>query len=134
MIVGHRGAAALAPENTLASIKRAADEGLNWVEIDTQLTADGIPVLFHDETVARCTNGSGKLASFTLNELKQLDAGSWFESAFRNEKIPTLEEALQICLEKELSINLELKIHHSFQAAPLVKSLAAVIKSFGFLF
>jgi len=134
MIVGHRGAAALAPENTLAGFNKAADVGIHWIEIDTQLTADGIPVIFHDETVDRCTNGSGKLASFTLKELKQLDAGSWFAAAFSNEKIPTLEETLQTCLEKELSINLELKIHHSFQAAPLVENVAAVIKSFGFPF
>lgn len=94
MIVGHRGAAALAPENTLAGIEKVADIGIHWVEIDTQLSADGIPVIFHDETVDRCTNGSGKLASFTLNELKQFDAGSWFEAAFSHEKIPTLEETL----------------------------------------
>jgi len=134
MIVGHRGAAALAPENTLAGINKAADLGIHWIEIDTQLTADGIPVIFHDETVDRCTNGSGKLASFTLNELKQFDAGSWFEAAFSNEKIPTLAETLQTCLEKELSINLEIKVHHGFQVAPLVENVAAVIKSFGFPF
>lgn len=132
MIVGHRGAAGLAPENTLAGIKKAAEVGIRWIEIDTQLTADSIPVIFHDEILERCTNGTGKLASLTLSELKQLDAGSWFGDSFRNETIPTLEEALQICLDHDLNMNLELKIHHSEQVAPLAEKVAEIIKSFGF--
>ncbi|MFC1233648.1 glycerophosphodiester phosphodiesterase family protein [Vibrio sp. F74] len=132
MIVGHRGAAALAPENTLAGIKKAAEVGIHWIEIDTQLTADHIPVIFHDENLERCTNGTGKLASLALNELKQLDAGSWFGESFSNETIPTLEEALQTCLDNDLNMNLELKIHHSEQVAPLAEKVAEIIKSFGF--
>lgn len=132
MIVGHRGAAALGPENTLCGIKKAADIGIHWVEIDTQLTADGIPVIFHDETVDRCTNGSGKLASFTLNQLKQLDAGSWFDPKFKNEQVPTLEQALHLCIEQNLCLNLEIKVHHSDQVAALVANVAAAIMPSGF--
>ena len=134
MIVGHRGAAALAPENTLAGINKAADLGIHGIEIDVQLTADGIPVIIHDETIDRCTNGSGELASLTLKQLKQFDAGSWFDAAFFNEKVPTLEEVLALCLERKLSINLELKIHHENQVALLVENVATAIKSSGFSF
>jgi glycerophosphoryl diester phosphodiesterase len=128
MIFGHRGAAALAPENTLAAIKEAAVAGVAGVEIDTQLTADGIPVIFHDETLDRCTNGSGKLAAHTLNELKKLDAGSWFSPSFANEPVPTLEEALQTCCENGLSLNLEIKVYHDCQVMPLVEEVARVIR------
>lgn len=128
MITGHRGAAALAPENTLISIKKAADAGVRWVEIDTQLSADGIPVVFHDETVNRCTNGKGKIADLTLAQLKSLDAGSWFGEAFTGEKIPTLSEALDTCLALDLTLNLELKIHHEEHTAPLIDAVVALIK------
>ncbi|MBC7004493.1 glycerophosphoryl diester phosphodiesterase [Photobacterium sp. BZF1] len=128
MITGHRGAAALAPENTLISIQKAADAGVSWVEIDTQLSADGIPVVFHDETVNRCTNGKGKIADLTLAQLKSLDAGSWFGEAFTGEKIPTLSEALDTCLALDLTLNLELKIHHEEHTAPLIDAVVALIK------
>jgi glycerophosphoryl diester phosphodiesterase len=132
MIVGHRGAAALAPENTLSGIRKAADIGIHWVEIDTQLTADGIPVIFHDDTVDRCTNGSGKLASLTLEQLKQLDAGSWFGVEFKNEQVPTLKEALQVCLDHKLCLNLEIKVHHPDRVSALVENVVAVIRSSDF--
>ena len=132
MITGHRGAAALAPENTLISIQKAAEAGVSWVEIDTQLSADGIPVVFHDETVNRCTDGKGKIADLTLAQLKSLDAGSWFGAEFSGEKIPTLSEALDTCLAHDLTLNLELKIHHDEHTAPLVNAVVALIKEKGF--
>ena len=132
MITGHRGAAALAPENTLISIQKAAEAGVSWVEIDTQLSADGIPVVFHDETVNRCTNGKGKIADLTLAHLKSLDAGSWFSQDFSGEKIPTLSDALDVCLALDLTLNLELKIHHDEHIEPLVKTVVALIKEKGY--
>lgn len=128
MITGHRGAAALAPENTLASIKKAAEVGVSWVEIDTQLSADGIPVVIHDETVNRCTNGKGKIANLSLAELKELDAGSWFSPEFSGEQIPTLAEACEACLALGLTLNLELKIHHDKQIEPLVNAVVDLLK------
>ena len=101
MITGHRGAASLAPENTLVSIEQAAKAGAIWVEIDTQLSANGIPMVFHDRTVDRCTNGTGNIADLDLTALKALDAGSWFGSEFIGTSIPTLSEALDKCLELE---------------------------------
>lgn len=127
MIIGHRGAAALAPENTLSGINKAADIGIDWIEIDTQLSLDAVPVIFHDETIDRCSNGEGKLATLTLSELKALDFGAWFSDEFSNEKIATLAEVLVLCRERSLSINLEIKVHHDDQAQLLVQQVAKVI-------
>ncbi|MEZ9523496.1 glycerophosphodiester phosphodiesterase family protein [Enterovibrio norvegicus] len=132
MIIGHRGVAALAPENTLSGIRKAAECGLDWVEIDTQLSADGIPVIFHDDTVERCTDGNGKLETFNVSALKNLDAGSWFDKAHSDERIPTLEETLAFCLDEGVSINLEIKIYRDAQVAPLVEAVSAVLASSAF--
>lgn len=108
-IIGHRGCASYAPENTLDAIHTAADMGVEWVELDVKLTKDHIPVLFHDETLERTTNGSGNIRDYTLDELKELDAGSWFADGFYGTTIPTLEEAVDVLLERDLGLNLELK-------------------------
>tara|TARA_B100001059_G_C17784753_1_gene556390 strand:+ start:197 stop:949 length:753 start_codon:yes stop_codon:yes gene_type:complete len=128
MLTAHRGAASLAPENTLASIEQAAKVGANWVEIDTQLSADGIPMVFHDKTVNRCTNGTGNIADLDLTMLKTLDAGSWFGNEFVGTPIPTLNEALDKCLELDLTLNLEIKIYNDKAIKPLVKEVIALIK------
>ena len=94
-ITGHRGAAGLAPENTLASIRKAISFNVDRIEIDVQQTADGVVVVRHDETLDRTTDGKGLIKDKTFSEVKELDAGSSFSSAFKGEKIPSLEEALQ---------------------------------------
>ncbi len=127
MITGHRGAALLAPENTLVGIERAAQSGAQWVEIDTQLTADDIPVIIHDQSVNRCTNGEGKVSELDLKTLKTLDAGSWFHNDFAGTRIPTLVEALNKCVELNLSLNLEIKLYGDDQAERLVKAVAETI-------
>lgn len=93
-IISHRGAAALAPENTLAAMRLAFDQGVDFVEADVQLTADGVPVLMHDPTLDRTTNGTGFVSDRTLAEVQALDAGSWFSPAFSGEPVPTLEAFL----------------------------------------
>jgi glycerophosphoryl diester phosphodiesterase len=93
-IIAHRGAKANAPENTLVAFKRAYDEGARWVEFDVKLTADGHPVLIHDEMLERTTDGRGEVRTKTLAEIQALDAGSWFAKAFAGERVPTLAEAL----------------------------------------
>ncbi|MEZ5932163.1 MAG: glycerophosphodiester phosphodiesterase [Alphaproteobacteria bacterium] len=108
-IIGHRGAAALAPENTLVGIRRAWEEGASWVEFDVKLTADDVPILLHDERLSRTTDGKGKVAAKTLAEIQPLDAGGWFGPEFAGERVPTLEAALALCIELGLGINLELK-------------------------
>ncbi|UOQ57519.1 hypothetical protein MUN78_01340 [Leucobacter allii] len=91
-IISHRGAAAIAPENTLAAMRIAFEQGVDFVETDVQLTADGVPVLMHDETVDRTTSGGGAVARWTLAELRTLDAGGWFSADFAGERVPTFEE------------------------------------------
>ncbi|WP_369405506.1 glycerophosphodiester phosphodiesterase [Aneurinibacillus tyrosinisolvens] len=107
--VAHRGWSGQAPENTLAAIKMAANHpDIAMLEIDVQLSRDGIPVIIHDYTLERTTNGAGKVGDFTLKELKELDAGSWFSTAAAGEAIPTLEEVLQETRGK-VKLNLEIK-------------------------
>jgi glycerophosphoryl diester phosphodiesterase len=95
-IVGHRGAAGRAPENTLASFRRAWELGAAMVEMDIRLTADGHAVLLHDATLDRTTSGSGPLAACTLAQVRALDAGSRFDPEFAGERVPTLAEALDL--------------------------------------
>lgn len=108
-VIGHRGAAATAPENTLAGFRQAATSGATWVEFDVKLTRDGHPVLLHDRRLERTTDGSGEVAATTLKDLRRLDAGGWFGPAFKGEPIPTFHEALAVCLELGLGVNVEIK-------------------------
>lgn len=108
-IIGHRGACGYAPENTLESIHTAADMGIKWVELDVKLTKDEIPIIFHDEELERTTNGNGPVAEITYDEIRHLEAGSWFGESFAGIKIPTLEEAAEILIERNMGLNLEIK-------------------------
>src|SRR5687767_7844700 len=93
-IVGHRGAAGLAPENTLASFRRAWELGADIVELDVHLTTDGQVIALHDATLDRTTSGTGPVAVLTLAEVQSLDAGSQFAPEFAGERVPTLAEVL----------------------------------------
>lgn len=108
-IIGHRGACGYAPENTLESVKTAADIGATWVELDVKLTKDDIAIIFHDDDLDRTTNGSGLVADTLYEDIKQLEAGSWFADSFAGIKIPTLEEMLELLIDLDLGLNLEIK-------------------------
>lgn len=108
-VIGHRGAAAYAPENTLQGLHSAADMGVKWVEIDVKLTQDGVPIVFHDDTLDRTTSGSGKVAETKWEDIRELDAGSWFGDSFIDLRIPTLEDALEVIINRGLGVNLEIK-------------------------
>lgn len=108
-IIAHRGGGALAPENTLAGLRLAARLGCRAVEFDVMLTADGVPVLMHDETLERTTDGSGSIAALSLAALRRFDAGAKRGAAFRGEVIPTLEETLGVCADLGLWANIEIK-------------------------
>ena len=127
-IAAHRGVSSLAPENTLAGIYKAAELGLSWIEIDTQLSADGIPVIIHDERVDRCSNGNGAVADLCFSELQQLDIGSWFDSAFSDQRLPSLSQVLTICQPLGMQINLELKLHAGDDINKLCEQVAQVIE------
>ncbi len=108
LIVAHRGSSGRAPENTLAAFEMALEQGSDMIECDVRLTKDEEVVVFHDRTLDRTTNGKGPIEEQTLEELKRLDAGSWFSSRFSGERIPTLCEALRL-LENRAFLNIELK-------------------------
>lgn len=108
-IIGHRGAAAAAPENTLAGIREAHDQGAGWVEVDVKLTRDGVPVLMHDDRLERTTDGRGAMVDVDFADIRRLDAGSWFGPAFAGEPVPTLDELFTLCAELGLGLNLEIK-------------------------
>lgn len=108
IIFAHRGAKEHAPENTLSAFNLAIEMGADGIELDTQLTADGHVVVYHDKAVDRTTNGHGKIAELTSAQLRELDAGSYFSNTFRGEKIPTLDEVFET-IGKRAYINVELK-------------------------
>lgn len=108
-VIGHRGAKAHAPENTLAGLRTAAAQGAPWVEVDVMLSRDGVPILMHDDTLNRTTSGRGPVDRADLADIRALDAGAWFAPAFAGERVPTLEEALDCALDLGLGLNLEIK-------------------------
>jgi glycerophosphoryl diester phosphodiesterase len=108
-VIGHRGAAARAPENTLAGLRRAKALGCEWVEFDTRLTLDGVPVLCHDPRLERTTDGFGPISSLRLAAVREWDAGIGFDASFAGERVPTLEQALLLCAELGLGANIEMK-------------------------
>lgn len=107
-IWAHRGASAYAPENTLPAFKLAIEQGADGIELDVQRTADGHLVVVHDETISRTSNGIGKVADLTLEELRRCDFSNGF-IGFRNTRIPTLEETLDLLGSHDIRINIELK-------------------------
>ena len=116
-VIGHRGAAARAPENTLAGFRAAEALGCAWVEFDVRLTADGALVVCHDDALARTTNGTGRISRLPLAAIRQFDAGAWFGATFAGERIPTLDEVLALCRELELGANVEIKAERGRGAA-----------------
>ncbi|MNE01877.1 Glycerophosphoryl diester phosphodiesterase [compost metagenome] len=105
----HRGAAGHCPENTMVSFMRALELGATGIETDVQMTKDGHLVLIHDETLQRTAGSPAWVKDLTLAEIKELDAGSWYHEDFRGERIPILQELLDLVRDKETVINLELK-------------------------
>lgn len=107
-LYAHRGASALAPENTLAAFRQAVEAGADGVELDVHLSADGVPVVIHDATLERTTDGVGKVGEHTAAELAGMDAGRWFAPEFAGEPVPTLLQVLEL-LAGRLRINVEIK-------------------------
>jgi glycerophosphoryl diester phosphodiesterase len=107
-VIAHRGFSGNAPENTLAAVRAAIEIGADMVEIDVTLSSDAHVVVIHDETLDRTTDGSGDISRYSLAELKQLDAGSWFDSKYAGERIPTLDEVLAE-VEDRVLLNVEIK-------------------------
>ncbi|GHF66581.1 hydrolase [Streptomyces mashuensis] len=117
VVIGHRGVPVQAPENTLASIDRAARLGVRWVENDVQRTKDGALIVMHDTTLSRTTDvarrfpgrGPWKVSDFTLAEIEKLDAGSWYDRRFKGERVPTLARYLDRVEHNRQKLLLEVK-------------------------
>ena len=108
--MAHRGFSKVAPENTLIAFEKALElDYVTSIELDVQLSKDGIPVIIHDFSLERTTNGGGFVKDKTFHELRELDAGSWFSNQYVGEKIPSLEEVLKLLRNKDCFVNIELK-------------------------
>lgn len=130
LIVAHRGFRAKYPENTLTAFRAAEAAGAPAVELDVALTRDRQVVVLHDDTVDRTTDGKGAVARMTLDKLKRLDAGSWFDTGFAGERIPTLAEVLD-GLAPETGINIEIKgsaVEADFPSDALERQVVGMIK------
>jgi len=123
LIAGHRGDRSAAPENTLPALQGALDSTMDFVETDIQLSSDRVPVLIHDTTVDRTTDGTGAVAELSFGELRTLDAGSWYSGAFTGVPIPSLEEFLVIFADSPKQALLELKGFWTTDEVRLVTSL-----------
>ena len=114
-LIGHRGVKDLCPENTLESILKAFDLGLSFVEIDVKISKDRVPILLHDDTLDRTTNGSGLAIDYDYENIKKLDAGKFFYKKNTNIFVPKLEDILILCTNYNGNLNIELKPNKNFE-------------------
>ncbi len=119
LIIAHRGASGIAPENTLAAFAKAIEIGVDRIEMDLRQTIDGEVVIIHDKTLKRTTNGWGSVRKSSLRKIKRYSAGSWFHHSYSSEKIPTLDEVLDL-VNGQVDLLLEVKngspYHHKIEA------------------
>src|SRR3990170_1910122 len=127
LVIAHRGASAVAPENTLPAFEQAAALGAEAVELDAKRTLDGEVVAFHDRTLHRTTGGEGSVGSRSLRDLRRLDAGAWKSDAFRGTPIPTLGEVLET-VGRRLLVNVELSDYWGVQAR-LVERVVEIVRA-----
>ncbi len=124
--VAHRGFSAAAPENTLIAFEKAVRAGANMLEMDVMLTGDGQVIVFHDYRLGRTTNGTGLVSKLTAARIRSLDAGMWFNERFSGEKVPILDEVLEMAKGK-VRLNIEMKPRrHDGVGALVEKCIRAV--------
>ena len=114
-LIGHRGVKDLCPENTLESIAMALELGLTFVEIDVKISKDKLPILLHDDTLDRTTNGNGLVIDYDYENIKKLDAGKFFYKKNTNIFVPKLEDTLNLCINNNVNLNIELKPNKNFE-------------------
>jgi len=127
-LIGHRGVKNLKPENTLESITKALDLGLECVEIDVKVSKDNIPLLLHDDTLDRTTNGSGLVCNFTFDHINHLDAGYFFYKSKTNIKVPSLRNVLDLIKRKKKYLNIELKPNKNYEKLNVENTLQVINK------
>ena len=125
-IIGHRGAAAYAPENTFSAFNKALSLGCRCIEFDVMLSADGEPYIIHDASLKRTTNGRGEVSEMTTNYLDSLDAGKWFSRHFSGEKIPHLSEVIKWLNFSDVHANIEIKPAPGAEQRAVVAVLSCV--------
>jgi len=108
-VIAHRGAGTTSPENTLAAVKDACAQGAKWIEVDVKITYDGVPILMHDESLERTTNGTGLVADTSWDDIKELDAGVKCNSRFKGEKIPALSDFMHAVVDADMNVVVEMK-------------------------
>lgn len=114
-VIAHRGFSAEAPENTVAALVAGVDAGADAVEFDLHTAGDGTPVLLHDVTLRRTTDGRGRVTDYSADQLSELDAGSWFAEDFSGEPLPTLAAALAAVPDEAIRVYAELKGHRRIE-------------------
>ena len=127
LIIGHRGASAVAPENTIAAFKEAIAVGADGVEFDVRLTRDGVPVVIHDGTLRRTGGLQRRVADLTWAELEQVDVGSWFDRKFAHATVPSLDQLLTLFESNNLVLNLAMKSDSASEHAPLADACCRLI-------
>ena len=129
LVTFHRGDCTVAPENTIPAFRSAILKGGDRIELDVQMSKDGIPVVTHDTNLKRCTGKNAKVYDLTLAQIKLLDAGSWFSSRFTGTRIPTLEEVLRLC-QGRIGLNVEIK--PSYATPALEAETVRLLRNYGF--
>jgi glycerophosphoryl diester phosphodiesterase len=126
-LLAHRGDLVHAPEDTLPAFQQAIQNGADGIELDAKLTADGHVIVIHDPTVDRTTDGKGRVASFKLEDIRKLDAGSWFDKKFNGIKVPLLEEVFET-IGRDKIINIELTNYYTTPRDHLARKVCELIK------
>ncbi len=130
MVIAHRGNTVNAPENTLAAYQIAVEEGAEMIETDVHISKDGRLVIMHDSSLGRTTNFTGYVHEYTLEELRTADAGSWFSSSFKDERIPTIEEAMDFSKKTGLYMCLEVKGGGTPRSTMISTQLVEIIRKY----
>lgn len=131
-VVAHRGSSGTAPENTMAAFRQALDAGAKMIETDIQISADNKVICFHDAELGRTSNGEGYAGEKTYPELLELDAGSWFNPEYRNEKIPLLEDLIGLIRERAF-LNIEIKSRPVSDVHSRLGLILDVIRKYDFM-
>jgi len=134
LVIAHRGFSGQYPENTIVAFQKAIDLGCDMIELDVHFSKDNEIVVIHDDKLDRTTNGKGRVYDFSLKEIRNLDAGSWFGSNFSGEKVPTLKEVLQMAKDK-IPVNIEIKSpkERQYPTEELAERALKVVKDAGML-
>ena len=131
MIIGHRGASAVAPENTIAAFREALAVGADGIEFDVRLTRDGVPVVIHDSTLRRTGGLPHRVADLTWAEISKIDVGSWFAGTFANETVPSLAELFTLFQSNTSTLYLEMKCDSPSGQQPLAEACVKAIHEQG---